>query len=544
MPVRPLRRYASLLVLLVLALAACLRFWGIDQGLPFPNARPDEREALEHTIGFPAGDLNPRWFVYPNLFFWVVWLWEESVLAVRRLLVAIPDYATLVRTDLPLLILQGRLLSAALGTATVAIVYGIARRLGGPALGLVAGLLLATNLLHVRDSHALKADVYLAAGVPIVLWCLARYTEAPTRGRAIGAGLAIGVTTALKYPGILLLGPAYVAGILVTPRGGVRRFVPSADILILGAVAIATFLAASPYLLLDFERARSTAEFSMLAIYATRPLPHAAPPGSWLAELGAFLGGRAFVYHAGVSLRHGCGLAVALASPLAVAAAWRRPRVAFLVLSATFAVLYGFAVGISPVRQSRYLTPLVPLLAVLLAHLVLVLGGWFSRPAARAALAAGLTLLLVAEPALDSVRYDRIVSRTDTRVLATRWMAANLPPGAVVAELGSIVFPIADPELPPGARRAVVPLGATDLARYGVTHVVTHEHPLPFSTLLRGQMRALAPHLRLLVDFRPSRDGPTGLFEREDAYYVPLARFDAVERPGPLVRIYQYEASP
>jgi hypothetical protein len=120
-------------------------------------------------------------------------------------------------------------------------------------------------------------------------------------------------------------------------------------------------------------------------------------------------------------------------------------------------------------------------------------------------------------------------------------MAAHLPRGAVVAELGTTYFPIADPELPPGIERAPLGLGETDLRRYGVTHVLTHEHKLRFSTLNEGQMRALRPHLRLLAEFSPYRAGPAGTFEWWDAFYIPLADFDGVVRPGPLVRIYAFE---
>jgi hypothetical protein len=164
-------------------------------------------------------------------------------------------------------------------------------------------------------------------------------------------------------------------------------------------------------------------------------------------------------------------------------------------------------------------------------------------PALRTAVATALTLALLAEPVVNAAAANRLAAQTDTRVLATRWMASHLPTGAVVAQLGSAIIAIADPPLPPGVRRAPVPAGETRLERYGVTHVTTHEHhQLPFSRLDPAQMAALAGHLRLLAEFTPYRAGPAGWFEREDAYYVPFADFAGVVRPGPLVRIYAYEA--
>jgi hypothetical protein len=108
----------ALLGLIVVG-AAILRLWGLSQGGPLPNARPDEREMLEHTAAFASGDFNPRWFVYPNLFFWVSWAWLELLLGLERLLRPVPAYATLLATDLPRLLLAGRLLSDVAGTVTV-----------------------------------------------------------------------------------------------------------------------------------------------------------------------------------------------------------------------------------------------------------------------------------------------------------------------------------------------------------------------------------------------------------------------------------------
>src|SRR5207249_121726 len=138
---------------------------------------------------------------------------------------------------------------------------------------------------------------------------------------------------------------------------------------------------------------------------------------------------------------------------------------------------------------------------------------------------------------------DRNVTGVQTCALPI-WMAEHLPAGAVVAQLGSGVFGIADPDLPPAVRKAPLRLGETDLAQHGVTHVVTHSHQLPYSQPNAALLQRLGPQLRLLAEFTPYRDGPAGRFEAEDAYYVPIAGFCGVERPGPLVRVYAYSGGP
>src|SRR5262245_46951534 len=534
----------TVLLTLIVAGAAILRLWGLSQGGPLPNARPDEREMLEHTAAFASGDFNPRWFVYPNLFFWVSWAWLELVLGLERLVRPVPAYTVLLTTDLPRLLLAGRVLSVLVGTLTVVVLYATARRAGGRAFGLVAAFLLATNFLHVRDSHALKTESFLALGTLAAIALVARWAEDRTPRRAIAAGLAIGLTTGFKYNGILLLFPAWLADLWTAPQLGIRRLLPSRRLIGIAGVALGTFLVACPYLLLDWPRTQETYHVIRTAIFASRPQPPGAVPTPPLTErMRRFVAERAFVYHVTVSLRRGAGLAFALLTPVAVLAAFLRPRPPLVVLAASFTLLYYLVIGVSPVHLARYLTPITPLLALLVAWLLVRVAHALPDRVRLAALAV-LTLGVAVEPLSGAIAYDRLAARTDTRVLATQWMAAHLPPGAVVAQLGTLVFGIADPELPPGVHRADLTLGQTDFTGRGVTHVVTHEHWLPFSILIEGQMKALRPHLRLLATFSPYPDGPGGRFEKEDAYYIPFWDFAGVDRPGPLVHIYAYEPSP
>ena len=60
------RRAEILILLAILAVATCVRLWGIDWGLPHPY-HPDEGSVLFHSLGFGTGDLNPHWFRWPSL---------------------------------------------------------------------------------------------------------------------------------------------------------------------------------------------------------------------------------------------------------------------------------------------------------------------------------------------------------------------------------------------------------------------------------------------------------------------------------------------
>ncbi len=528
----------------LVAAAAWLRFTSLGHGLPLLRGRPDELEVIQATSTFPAWDMNPRFFVYPNFYFYLVFAWIELLLAARRLWEATPGYATLLQSDVPTLILYGRAFTAAVGTASVLGVYAIARRAAGTATGLVAAALLAANFLHVRDSHALKPDVLLGMCMLATLWLLSRWAERPDARTAAIAGVAVGLTMAIKYNGIFLLIPAWVCDVGRSSRRGWRRLVPSASLLALVAVAAVTVLIACPYLWLDLGRTTFTSWFLAVTVFSTRPGAAAPPSAGAIAVLLNFIRTRAFAYHVTTSLWHGFGALATLATVPALVIAFRRRSPPFFRMGAVFAVVYWLIVSSAPVHLVRYFTALVPLLCVLLATLVVRIADAVRSPAARPAITLAATIALVIQPVASGIAHDRIAGRTDTRVLAAQWMRAHLPPNSVAAVLGSTVFTYADPELPPGVRRADPNLSVDAYARERVAYVVTHEHVIPFSHLDPQVMARLAPHLRLLATFSPWSDGPAGGFEMEDAFYIPFFDFAGVVRPGPLVRIYAYEATP
>jgi 4-amino-4-deoxy-L-arabinose transferase-like glycosyltransferase len=533
-------RLGRLALVLVVAGAAILRVWGLDHGLPHPSARPDEREVLEATRTFPAGDLHPRWFIYPSLYLYLVWLAGEAALAARRLWMPTPGYAEVLATSLPTLLLAGRALSAAAGVATVVLTYVLGRRAGGPGAGLLAALLVAVNPLEVRDAHALKPDTALSLALLAGLGAIAWWHARPEPGRALATGAVIGLGMGLKYNAVLLLVPAWASDVARGAGRGLRRWLPSVSLLVVAAAAVAVFVATGPYVLIDFARFRLTFFFSMFAEYATRPEARVPPSAGWLEALGRALETRAFGYHLAVSLRHGCGLAMALATPVALVVALARRTSPLLVLAAGFAPFYWLVIGASPVLLTRYFTPLVPVLALPVAALVAAAAARLPRGAARVVFAAVATVALAAEPLALSVAHVRLAARTDTRVEALGWMARHLPADAVVAVLGGGLFRYADPVLPAGVRAVPPGTPVADYPRLGVTHVVVHDHRLGFSRPRPADLDALAPHLALLAEFDPYPRGPAGVFEAHDAFYIPLYGYAGVERPGPRVRIYAY----
>lgn len=546
------QRRPSLLVaasaLLIVSLGAGLRFWGLDFGLPHLGTRPDETPVIDLTAKVAQGRYDVGWGMYPDAYVYLTWIWGELGVALGGALGLLEPggYLDVLRRDPSSVYLAARTLSALAGLGAVAGLMALARRTSGDAVALVAGGLLATAFLHVRDSHAAKPDALLSLWAVAGLAASVSLAEGATLRRGVLAGLPLGAALATKYPGVLLAVPIYAGALLGARATSWRRLVPGAALAAAGT-GLGLFAVTSPFMLAGEEFRAWAVDFARLlfpqvgiagsgAAQPVLPMDHAPGPSPYGAE--AWWGG--YAYHARFSLRYGVGLLATLLAPAALIRAFvlRRP---VLLIAAAYAVAWYALFGLSGAQLARYMTPLLPALALLEADLAVAAARRFGGRHA-AWLAALLAAALVAEPLARSVRHDVVISRTDTRVLAARWMRERLPEGASVAVLGTRFWSWGAPELSPKLRAVRLKEDREILARSGVDYVLTHNHPLFSSTLDRATWSRLQPRTRLLVEFDPFRGAGDGaVFETADAYYVPFAGLDAVTRPGPVVRIYALE---
>ena len=134
--------------------------------------------------------------VHPPLYFWALWPWVR--------LVGEGEFAA-------------RWLSVAIGMLTVAAVVPLGRLLGGPWVGLLAGLLLATSRFHVGWSQEMR--MYALAGLLNVLALIAllRWWRSGRRAAWLGYVLAAAAALWTIYLSVVMLAVAnlWVAGMLV-----------------------------------------------------------------------------------------------------------------------------------------------------------------------------------------------------------------------------------------------------------------------------------------------------------------------------------------
>lgn len=522
------------LLLGIFLLAAGVRVWGIGYGLPGSYCRPDEDRLLAVALRLGWQDLNPGYFVWPGLPFYLSRLVLETAALVRPAL-SRGSALRLYLEDPAFIHLLFRSVFCIFGLSTIYLLYRVGRRLFSPASGILAAFFLALSFLHVRDSRFAMLDIpftLLAVGFFLPAGKIIRRGR---KGDYLAAGLLLGLATAVKYYGVVLAVPLITAHFSRARRVGERRtwYLPAAL-----AVAAGVFFIGSPYTLLNVAEASRDIRGEILAgqfVTGFPLLPEITTPRGWL-------------YHPVFSLRWGLGLPLELFALLGAGyCGWRAFRSAPAErLLVSFILAFYLSLAFQRSCFIRYTTVLLPFLC--LAAAVFIDRLLPSRPGKGLVLAVAAVLLML-EPVARIVRLDTLLSRTDTRISAGRWMEENISPSSLlifpqpllwIRPEGYQRFPNRE-ILPPGSGPEKL-RGLLELPFPAGKWVITGEHPLAYAALeprIRELLERRGDYIRL---FPALRDGGRGaIFDPFDAFFVPLAGFSAVSAPGPEIRFYRCE---
>ncbi len=409
------RHWAVLGVVVVLALA--LRLAGVRFGLPAVY-NPDESAIMSRALAFAKGDLNPHNFLYPTLYFYVLFAWVGGYFVLAWALgwvQSLPAFQASFFTDPSGIYLAGRLLSVACGVITVAIVWRLARRLFGVRAAAAAASFLAVAPIAVRDAHYVKHDVPVTLAVMAATLALHRvWFGGARRLDVVAAAVLVGVSLSTHYYAVFLGLPLAVGIVLAFAPQGWRTV--ATRLLAAGAIVAATFLACSPFLLPDWQTAWRD-------IVANRQI---------VVDRALASGGGAFA----TSWRYlslfwwdALGWPVALLALIGgVHLSWKQPRVALFFLLFPIPFL---AFICNTVPASRYLNPVLPFAAILAGYAVGVITNVVPARAATPA-SAVVALAALSVGAAASVENDWLFRQTDTRTLALDYVERHVPSGAAV----------------------------------------------------------------------------------------------------------------
>jgi len=412
----------------IMALALALRLWGLGFGLPYLY-HPDEPfnvRVVQNMV--KTGDLNPHFFTYPTLFYYIQALayGAYSLVGAVRSPADTPSFVQLGfgtgMTPLPGAWLLGRAVSTALGTASVGLVYLIGRRLADRrAVGLAAALWMAVSPMNVSNSRLITPDMLLVFTILLALLAIVQvYRRGYPRDYAL-AGAACGLAVAAKYNGALAISALLLAHFLAPGRAGLR----DRRLYLALLLAAAAFTLSSPYVLLDFRSALDGLRYNANHYTSGHPGMEGHALSYYLATLWQVEGPASALGALGI-LRGLC----------------RRSRA--VALLAVFPAVYFPFISSLAVRNPRTLMPVTPFLFLLAALLFVELLAQANRQAWLTVAIAALGFLSLALPLRQTVLNAIQLTTVDSRETARVWLAENLPAGARVCIEG--YAPYLDPQ--------------------------------------------------------------------------------------------------
>jgi len=525
---------AVLASLVLLALA--LRFRAIGWGLPAftEEATPFRKAAEFWGAETGKGTLDPRFYNYPTLTFYLQYLWLGLVGLVGSLSGAwsgMSGFRAALATPAPMLVLASRGIDVLIGAATLIPVYRLARSMTwelGPSAarwaGLVSALILAVGPVHVAESRVIGTDVPMALGVAMALWFLDGVVR---RGDAIDlrrAGFAAGLAISCKYPGALVLVPLLLATAWPRPLRALH----------LAGLAFLTFALTSPFILFNVPAAWQAVAFER-----------------WHMATGHFrsINESGYLFYLADLLPRALGWPAFVMAILGVGLALHRGGTSRLV--AIFA-LAGLAwIGSWRVAFDRYVLLLVPSLAVLAGHAAGHLPGIMApgrktgddpAPLRQTVALLVLALLVSGPPLVTSWKEGTGRQRPSTRDAAIQWARSSIPTGSLVAAERYSIEAMAD-----SLALLVIPFDSVDPHRFDPAYSSPYYAPFEWIVLSSAQYDrylnragefpaqssfydAVARHLVLAAEFRPERGyaGPTIRIYRRPAGLV-LPDFRAID---------------
>lgn len=540
-------------VILIFVGALIIRLWGIRFGLPY-TYHIDEVQYVSGALNLGAGTVGKQ----PNPTGFINLLFPEYGLffifgRITNLFNSLSDFEEYYRTDPSLFYLLGRITSVLSGSLTALIVYFTGKKLFNRSIGIIGAILLAFAYLHVRDSHFAVPDIAMTFWASLtVLVCLLAIQKDSKKLLYLAASIG-GVTLATKWSAWMIAAPIGMTTYFLIQRTHPNRVLRSwlRLVLVVGLIFIGSFLVASfefflnPSAYLEYAVTElSSGSGGGFAIWQVDTLP------GWLFYL--------------KTLSYGLGwliLGFALSGFIGLLVNAIRKRDGILLTWLAFPVLYFIFMGATRHYFARYALPLIPFLAISAAWAVTWLVRrlrFQSRGAVGLALAI-LTVGMIAQPLISSLRFDTLLTRVDTRSEAKSWIENNLPDGSKIAEDWLFHTPLLSSpnyDLPiPNSKRVydvVVPgykglFRSDGINKYrdeGFDFLITSSfiYQVPFFENewqdQRAQFyKALDDEYQLIKVFYPNdvQVEPPFIF---DEMYGPAISLWQRERPGPVIKIY------
>lgn len=497
----------------------------------------------------------PAWTAGPNLVHvlvcggdillfiggWAAGLWD-SVAGFRQAYDADPT----------LVYLTARTLIVLISLTMLPVTYRLGRRLYDRKVGQLSMVLVAFTYLLIRDSHFVVTDVLVALLLSAALLsfglAIQQSSQSWLQVGALLSGLATGVKFTLGLSAIPMVLALGFIGQGAWGQGGrrwssiLKLWLPTFAFFAVG------FVVGYPNLIkVVLKTSQFWQDFS----------------SEWQAQqIRADLwqinsvGGPVFYAQA---LIKGMGLPMAILAVLgAFQGLWRRSHSDLLLLS--FVVPFMGFLASRGYYTAHYAIPALPPLVVLGSRSLLSVSSRLGIADAWKDRLVGVVAVLILIPSVAaSMRFDVLLTMTDTRTLAKNWIEANVPLGSMI---GTSLYSAWEPSLSsptnqfPESDRSynLVTLGGlggvsdlpfAEIPDQGVQYIIlsSYVYDIPLRDESRQKARQtffsdLHAHGELVYEVKPYSGQSPPAFDY-DQVYGPWTHLWEIDRPGPRLEVYR-----
>lgn len=417
----------SILIGIILLAALSLRLWGVNYDLPYIYHSDEPFYIVISQNIFKTGDLNPHFFNYPSLFFYINALAYIPYYLLGKLIGIFhtPDDILppislalgVTQAQIPTTVLLGRIVTISFGVGTVGLTYLVGKQITGrTAIGMLASLMVAIAPPNVWHSRLITPDTFVTFfSLASFLASILVYQKGKTWQYVI-AGICVGLTASSKYNGGLIILPLLLAHFHHYGKTAFKQPKIYLALLFCGV----GFLATTPYAILDSANFLRdlTYEFHH---YSTG---HAGTEGN---SLQWYLN---YMWNTGGGLYLFAVLGILCGSIL-------HPKETSLL--SIFPLVYLAFISSFVVRNDRTFLPVTPFLFVLAAWFLIVLFDkirklqMISLHRLFLTILTSLAIAILALPISKTIADTRRLTTVNSRETARIWIDNNLPPGAKIA---------------------------------------------------------------------------------------------------------------
>ncbi len=380
-------------------------------------ALPLEKPTSWDKLISPESELNPHFFAYGS--FPIYLLKGVSELA-KFYDPQLGEYGSIH--------LVGRFLSALFDTATIALVFLLARRLFSPAVGLFSAFCYSVSVLPIQLSHSYAVDTLLTFFLLLSLYFALELIDKTRIRNAIFVGIFFGTCIAIKISALIFL-PVLIFSFLYLLTH-IRHARVSFLFLITITCSVLTVFFLQPYSFIDFvEFKKQTLQQTSMS-YNPFIFPYTLQ----------YVGKIPYLYELRNISLWGLGLPIAIASLAGIAIltrqVFRMGKVKNILLLGVLLYfwLYILFFGKAAVGFMRYMLPIYPIFAIAAGFVLARIYSFATKKLKKKYIHKKLTLVfLVFILLIYPLSFIQIYLKPNTRIQASDWIVKNIPRGSTLA---------------------------------------------------------------------------------------------------------------